>query len=153
MAASSSSWGGHVGHGTARREIGEDDLLPRSGEHVRGFGHEVHAAEDDVFGVDGGCLAGKFEAVADDVAEFDDRIGLVVVREDGQALPERGSSRARSFESLVLGEVADGPKIDGGHGGARYLSASGDVSRRFYDLCASDCPLRGTADSFARVVS
>ena len=42
---------GHVGHGAAGGEVGEDDGLVGAGEHVGGLGHEVDAAEDDGFGV------------------------------------------------------------------------------------------------------
>jgi hypothetical protein len=42
---------GHVGHGAAGGEVGEDDGLVGTGEHVGGFGHEVDAAEDDGLGV------------------------------------------------------------------------------------------------------
>ena len=39
---------GHVGHGAAGVEVGEDHALVVGGEDVGGLGHEVHAAEDDV---------------------------------------------------------------------------------------------------------
>ena len=45
---------GHVGHGAAGGEVGEDDGLVGTGEDVGGFGHEVDAAEDDGFGVGAG---------------------------------------------------------------------------------------------------
>ena len=42
----------HVGHRAARVQVGEDDALVFAGEDVGRLGHEVHAAEDDVGGVD-----------------------------------------------------------------------------------------------------
>ena len=53
---------GHVGHGAAGVEVGEDDLLVGAGEDVGRLGHEVHAAEDDVVGVaavGGQCATGR----------------------------------------------------------------------------------------------
>ncbi len=39
----------HVGHGAAGAEVGEDDFDVGGGEDVSGFGHEMDAAENDVF--------------------------------------------------------------------------------------------------------
>src|SRR5437899_10055984 len=42
---------GHVGHRAARGEIGEDHPLIWRAQDIGAFGHEMHAAEDDEFGV------------------------------------------------------------------------------------------------------
>ena len=42
---------GHVGHGAARREVWQNHLLMRQGEHIGALGHEMHAAEHDVLGL------------------------------------------------------------------------------------------------------
>jgi hypothetical protein len=42
---------GHVGHRAAGGEVGQDGHLVGRGHDVRHFGHEMHAAEHDVFGV------------------------------------------------------------------------------------------------------
>ena len=87
---------GHVGHGAAGVEVGEDDPLVVAGEHVGRLGHEVHAAEDDVGGglVVGG-EAGELERVARGVGPADHLVALVVVAEDEQPLAERRLGRSR----------------------------------------------------------
>ena len=42
---------GHVGHRAAGGEVGQNHLLMVGAQHVGALGHEVHAAEDDEFGV------------------------------------------------------------------------------------------------------
>ena len=81
---------GHVGHGAAGVEVRQDDLLVVAGQDVGGFRHEVHPAEDDVFGF-GPFLRenGQLVAVAPSVGEGDDLVALVVVSEDEEALAER----------------------------------------------------------------
>ena len=98
---------GHVGHGTAGVEVGEDDPLVGAGEHVGRLGHEVHAAEDDVGGpVALGRVAGQLEGIPPGVGPADDLVALVVVAEDqqpalqrllgrGDAGLERGGGRQR----------------------------------------------------------
>jgi hypothetical protein len=39
---------GHVGHGAAGGQVGEDDPLVVGAEDVSALGHEMDAAEDDV---------------------------------------------------------------------------------------------------------
>ena len=88
---------GHVGHRAAGREVGQHDLLVVAGEDVRGLGHEVDAAEDDVRRLGLRCgLARELERVAGDVGELDDLVALVVVaeHEDLVAEPSLGCSRA-----------------------------------------------------------
>ena len=76
---------GHVGHGAAGAEVGEDDADVVGGEDVGGFGHEVDAAEDDIFSANlVGGFAGELEAVAGEVGEIDDGVLLVVMAEDDE---------------------------------------------------------------------
>ncbi len=71
---------GHVSHGASSSEIWEDYLLVIGGQDVGTFSHEVHTAEDDVFGVGARCcFTGQLEAVSGDVCEVNDLIALVVV--------------------------------------------------------------------------
>lgn len=96
--------GGHVGHRTAGREVGEDDLLRRAGQDVRGLRHEVHAAEHDVLGLRaGGGVPGELERVARDVGELDDLVALVVVAEDEDAVAEGGLGRAGPLDEVGVG--------------------------------------------------
>jgi hypothetical protein len=44
---------GHVGHRAARSQIREDRYLLRTRKNIRNFGHEMHAAKNDVFGIEG----------------------------------------------------------------------------------------------------
>ena len=65
------------------------------GQDVGDFGHEVHAAEDDVLGLGpGGRVLGQLERVAGDVGELDDLVALVVVAEDEHRVAERRLGRA-----------------------------------------------------------
>ena len=45
---------GHVGHGAAGVEVGQEHLLVVPGQDVGRLGHEVHAAEDDELGLGAG---------------------------------------------------------------------------------------------------
>ncbi len=95
---------GHVGHGAAGVEVGEDDPLVGAGEHVGRLGHEVHAAEHDV----GGLVvvrreAGELERVAAGVGPLDDLVALVVVAEDQEPVAELGLGRGDPAVELVGG--------------------------------------------------
>ncbi len=82
---------GHVGHGAAGGEVGEDDFDAIGCEYVCGFRHEVDAAENDVAYWGSGlrsffyyrrCELCEFEGVACVVGVLDDGVHLVVVAED-----------------------------------------------------------------------
>ena len=62
--------------------LGQDDLLVRTAQNVRGLSHEVYAAEDDVLGalLRGGKL-GQLEGVALEVGEPYHLVSLVVMSE------------------------------------------------------------------------
>ncbi len=95
---------GHVGHGAARVEVGEDDPLVGAGEHVGRLGHEVDAAEDDVGGeVVVGGEAGEEERVPDHVGPANHLVALVVVTEDHQTLTERVFGGGNPIDEVILG--------------------------------------------------
>jgi hypothetical protein len=57
--------GGHLGHGAAGGQVGQDDLLVPGGQDVGRLGHEVDPAEDDELGLGPGRgLLGQAEGVA-----------------------------------------------------------------------------------------
>ena len=113
--------GGHVGHRAAGGQVGQDDLLVVGGEDVRGLGHEVHAAEDDVLGLrPGRRVPGELEGVAGHVGELDDLVALVVVAEDEDLVPELLLGRAGA-----LHEVRVGRRRAGRRGSPRRARSSG----------------------------
>ena len=105
---------GHVGHRAAGGHVGEDDLDRVGREHVGGLGHEVHAAEDDVFDGGAGLGAifdhgggelGELERVAEEVGVADDLVHLVVVPEDDEFLTELGAPGLDQLGELLVGEL------------------------------------------------
>ena len=62
-------------------------------EYVGGFGHKVHAAEDDVAGIGLGSSARKAVRVAAEIGEAYDFVALVVVAED-DAIGAKGIFRS-----------------------------------------------------------
>ena len=93
---------GHVGHGAAGVEIGQDRHLAGAAENVGAFGHEVDAAKDNVLASGARRLLRKFVGVATIVGEADDLIALIVV-------PENDALAAQSFagggDALVHGVI------------------------------------------------
>ena len=108
--------GGHVGHGAAGGQVGQDDLLVVAGEDVGRLGHEVNAAEDHELGLGPGRgLLGQAEGVAAGIRELDDLVALVVVAEDERPVTQGGPGRPGPLDQLGVGrrrQVA-------GAGGAR----------------------------------
>src|SRR6266481_4105663 len=70
---------GHVGHGATGIEVGQNDGLMLTAKDVRAFGHEVHAAEDDIAAFGLGGLEGELEGVAPEIGEFYDFVALIVM--------------------------------------------------------------------------
>ena len=64
--------------------VGQEDLLAGSGKQACGFGHEEHAAEDDVAGFDIGDAAGQLKGVAHDVHMLHHFVGLIMMAEDDE---------------------------------------------------------------------
>src|SRR5215813_11792817 len=73
---------GHIGHGAAGIEIGQDHLLVGLSEDVGAFRHKVHAAKNDVLRLGAGSFLGKLVRVAAKIREANHFIALVVVAED-----------------------------------------------------------------------
>ena len=97
---------GHIGHRAARGEIRQDHRLVRHGEHVCRLRHEVHAAEDDDFGL-GTSPRGvrELERVADEVGILNDLVALIEVAEDHEAFAERRLSGADAEVQFALGSL------------------------------------------------
>ena len=140
---------------------------PRSGRITRTdssvrmsarLGHEVDAAEDDVFdALLVGGLAGELEAVAGEVGEVDDRVLLVVVAEDHElgaqgllgGLDAQASSASdswcRSREGVVARLASSGPC-----GNPRRCAAVCMLGRySLYDVSPGMC---GAADRVVRSI-
>ena len=104
---------GHVGHRTAGGEVGQDGDLVRRGHDVGDFGHEVHAAEDDVFGIGLRGQLGQLQRIAGQVGVLVNIGTLVVVAEDYGLLAQFGAGgtdalRASSSARLLKGAKAIG---------------------------------------------
>ena len=83
---------------------GRTTFWSSDGQDVRGLGHEVHAAEDDVLGLrPGGRVPGQLEGVAGDVGELDDLVALVVVAEDEDLVAELLLGRAGARHQVRVG--------------------------------------------------
>ena len=112
---------GHVGHGAAGVEVGEDHLLVVGGQDVGRLGHEMDAAEHDVVGVAVvGGQAGQPEGVASGVGPAHDLVALVVVAEDQEAGAEGGLGRADPCRQVVwrgVGVARRGAALEPEHGG------------------------------------
>ena len=82
----------HVRHRASGRHVGQDDPLARAAEYVRGFGHEVDAAEHDELGR---LLRGRerreLERAALKVRELDDLVALVVMPKHDQPVVQLGA--------------------------------------------------------------
>src|SRR4029453_4107051 len=78
----------------------------RCAQHVRAFGHEVNAAENDVVSLRPiGNLSRKTERVAGVVGETDDLVALVWVTKDHEPVAERASRIRDTYVHLVIGET------------------------------------------------
>src|SRR5229473_1038407 len=82
--------GGHVGHGAAGVEVGQDNHLVLAAENVRAFGHEVHAAEDDVAALGLRSLEGELEGVTTEIGELDDFVALVMMAQNNDVSAQAG---------------------------------------------------------------
>ena len=93
----------------------------RLGENIGALGHEVHAAEEDVFGIAAaGRLLRELEGVAPKVGELDDLVPLIVVSEDHQILAQLPLQRPDLCVPLGAGhlEVFAGNPLLAGRGHA-----------------------------------
>ena len=62
--------------------------LARFGQQGRGFAHEVHAAEHDMFGIDAFDAAGQFQGVPGHITMPHHIIMLVMMPHDAQAVAQ-----------------------------------------------------------------
>ena len=93
---------GHVGHGAAGVEVGQDHLLVVGGEDVGRLGHEVHAAEHDEVGLR--PLLGEHRqpvGVTPGVGPAHHLVALVVVAENEEAVTEPRTRLADPRMELV----------------------------------------------------
>ena len=81
---------GHFGHDAAGRGIRGVHLLPVQGQNGRCFGHEMHAAENDVLGFQPVDTPGQFQGIAQNVGVADDGIVLVVMGENAEPVSQSG---------------------------------------------------------------
>src|SRR5260370_40924037 len=69
------------------------------------LGHEVNAAKDDVAGVRGSGLLGKFEGIAAEIGELDDFVALIMMAEDHRIAAQTGLGGGDAvIESIVRRE-------------------------------------------------
>jgi hypothetical protein len=112
---------GHVGHRAAGGHVREDDPHVLRRQDVGGFGHEVDAAEDDVFGaLLGGGVLRELEAVPGEVGVLDDLFALIVVAEDDELFAQVGAGGGDATVELFRFEVKIGPRdvlLPGDEGG------------------------------------
>ena len=95
---------GHIRHGAASVQVRQDDLLILAAEDVGAFGHEMNAAEDDVFGAGFGGDLRELVGVAGKVSKSNNFVALVVVAEEDGGGAE---ARARGRDAVVHGVVGE----------------------------------------------
>ena len=143
---------GHIRHGAAGAEIGENDDLLVAAENIRALGHEVNAAKNDVLAFGFGGLLGELERIATKIGELHNFVALVMVAENyyvsaksglgcGDAVVERGIGhqevgievaahalfdfrRADSHGLFCARERIPGDEGKGSHGSISALSAT-----------------------------
>ena len=121
----------HISHRTSGAEIGQYHPLKIFPYDIGRLGHEVHAAEDDVFGVGLRGEARELERVAGQVGVAIDVGALVVVAEQHGVLAEAGAGGFDAGLRLGVGEAVVAVEMNGGggHGNAGVVGADprGDV--------------------------
>ncbi len=71
-------------------------------EHVSGFSHEVHAAENDVAAVGSSGKLRKLVGVASEIGEPDDFIALIVMAQDNHVASKLLSGGMDTFVHGVI---------------------------------------------------
>ncbi|MPN10685.1 hypothetical protein SDC9_157982 [bioreactor metagenome] len=105
---------GHVGHRAAGGEVGQDGRLVRGGHDVGDFGHEMHAAEDDVFGIGLRGEARQLQRVTGQVGVLVHVGALVMVVEDDGLLAEFGAGGADALVAGLVGQGVERVERNGG---------------------------------------
>src|SRR5438128_12420814 len=72
-------------------------------KHIRAFGHEVHAAKNDVLGLlaTGGPLR-QLERISSDIGKLDDLITLIMMAKNDQAPAQLSASLANTRVGLIV---------------------------------------------------
>src|SRR6267142_2113173 len=79
---------GQVRHGAAGIEVRKNYSLVRAAKYVRAFGHEMHAAKNDIAGVGLGGLKRKLQRVPAKISELHHLIALVMMAEHDHVFSE-----------------------------------------------------------------
>ena len=95
---------GHIGHGTAGVEVGQNHLLAVVAQHVGALGHKMYAAEDDELGRGFGGDFGELVAVAGGVCEADHFVALVVMAQQDGGRAQLGASLGDARIHGVVGK-------------------------------------------------
>ena len=98
---------GHVGHRAAGCEVGKNGRLMRSGHDVGDFGHEMNAAENDVFGIGLRSEARQLQRIAGQVGMLVNIGALVVVAKNDRFFAELGASDADALLAGFVGEFIE----------------------------------------------
>ncbi|OQB01621.1 MAG: hypothetical protein BWY25_01033 [Chloroflexi bacterium ADurb.Bin222] len=131
--------------------IGDVDVLAGFGEDRRDFGHEVHAAEDDVLRVSFGAIAGELERIPAKIGELNHLVALIVMSQNDEAVAQSRFSAPGAFLPRKGGggdgiedlhaQVESGDGMGDGAGGNEVHAGAGD---------GGDCSERHIARSFQR---
>src|SRR6267378_3836137 len=93
---------GHIGHGAAGIDVGKNNGLVLAAENVRAFGHEVHAAENDIAAFGLGGLEGELEGVTAKIGELEDFVAMVMMAQNHDIAVKAG---LRGCDAIVQGIV------------------------------------------------
>jgi hypothetical protein len=95
---------GHVGHGAASGQVGQNHLLLWAREDVGCLSHEVHPTEDNGLGI-WALSRGvrKLKGVADEVRVLHNLVALVEVPEDDHSVTQRLLGNADAVVQLLIG--------------------------------------------------
>ena len=93
----------HVRHRTSGTEVGQDDTLMVFAKDIGRFGHEMNAAEDDIFGLGLRRHYRKLVAVARQIGVADNVVALVMMAENDDALAQFLAGRLDPLVHLRVG--------------------------------------------------
>ncbi len=93
--------GRHVCHGAAGGHVRKDHRLLRAAENIGGFGHEVHAAKDDVGPLRPlSCQLREQKGIPAKVRMLDDFIPLIIMTKDHDSITEHAFRLSRPAEQF-----------------------------------------------------
>ena len=93
---------GHVGHRTTGAHVRQYRRLLGPRQNIGDFGHEMHAAENNVIGIRLRRQLGQPQRVARQVGVFVDVGALIMMAEDDRALTERSLGRNDAALARVI---------------------------------------------------